>query len=102
MTTPPAPYVVRERLLPPHIRPHAPVVYDVTEAHTTRPVAHGVHTCPDRAADHAERLGYQAERAAIIADRAEQAARAADRARIATNDERRARETAETTHAQAA
>lgn len=61
-------YVVRERTLPPHIRPDRPVVYDVTEAHTTRPTYYGVHTCPDRARVHALHLTQRARAAAQDTD----------------------------------
>lgn len=79
---PAAPYVVRERVLPAHIRPHAPIVWDVTEAHTRRAVAYGVHVCPDRAHAHADRLTRRAQEAALQEERADQVERAADRARI--------------------
>lgn len=75
-------YVVRPRTLSPHIRPHRPTVWDVTEAHTTRPVPYGVHTSAARARVHAERLTRRAQQTAQDADRAEETERVADRARI--------------------
>ncbi|MEE2041267.1 hypothetical protein Q8791_28985 [Nocardiopsis sp. CT-R113] len=79
-------YVVRARTLPPHLqaaRPGRPTVWDVTEAHTTRPVYHGVHTCPARAAEHAVRLNRCADAAAERDAQDDDGARAQDRARIA-------------------
>ncbi|WP_435109938.1 hypothetical protein [Nocardiopsis synnemataformans] len=78
-------YVVRERTLPAHIRPGRPTVYDVTEAHTTRAVPHGVHTCPDRAAAHAERLIRKAAMTRMASDQVDAFERVRDRARIAAN-----------------
>lgn len=75
-------YVVRERTLPPHIRPDRPIVYDVTETHTTRPVAYGVHTCPDHARKHALHLTQRARIAAQDTEHTEETERAATRARI--------------------
>jgi hypothetical protein len=80
-------HVVRPRTLPPHLRTDAlHTVYDVTEAHTTRPGPWGVHTSPARARAHADRLDRRAAQAAA----AEQAQDDAEliRARIAARVKR--------------
>lgn len=83
-------YMVRERVLSPRLqaaRPGRPTVYDVTEAHTARPVPHGVHTCPDRAAAHADRLIRKTTMAQMADRQLDAFERVRDRARIAANRE---------------